>query len=146
MATRLIYGFLCDDARTEEGTNKDIIIGIFDRFRVGNFEAPLPRFVVFARIGLDDNAEHAFRIDLQAPGDAQIPLIPGQIHPGSGINPIFNQPVFRCRVRLDNLMLVEHGRHAFVLHVDEQPIGEIPFFVSSPDEPRLVLPSEPPPS
>lgn len=143
MPARLIYGFICDDARSEEGTHKDLIVGIFDRFTISSLERPLPRFVIFGRVGMDDAEAHELRIDLRLPSGDVWQMVHGSSRASAEIHPAHGQRVFRCRVRVENLVLEEHGPHALVLHVDGEPIGEIPFMAARRDEPT-TLPSEPP--
>jgi hypothetical protein len=51
---KLFLATLCDDVR-EEKSGKFSLMGLFDRFIVGDFRAPLPTFWLFVQIGCDTN-------------------------------------------------------------------------------------------
>jgi uncharacterized protein DUF6941 len=61
---KLFLATLCDDVR-EEKTGKFSLMGLFDRFIVADFRAPLPTFFLFAQIGCDSEGEHELAVEFK---------------------------------------------------------------------------------
>ena len=61
---KLFLATACDDVR-EEKSGKISLMGLFDRFIVADFRAPLPSFWLFAQIGFDGEGEHALTVEFR---------------------------------------------------------------------------------
>ncbi|HET9916163.1 MAG TPA: hypothetical protein VFQ89_03580 [Candidatus Binatia bacterium] len=61
---KLFLATLCDDVR-EEKTGKFSLMGLFDRFIVADFRAPLPTFWLFVQIGCDSEGEHEMTVEFR---------------------------------------------------------------------------------
>src|SRR5574341_2408830 len=61
---KIILATLCDDVR-EEKTGKFSLMGLFDRFLVTDFRAPLPPFWLFVQIGCETEGEHSLSVELR---------------------------------------------------------------------------------
>ena len=63
--SKLFFAALCDDVR-EEKAGKFSLMGLFDRFIVGDFRVVLPTFWFFAQIGFDAEGDHALVIEFRS--------------------------------------------------------------------------------
>ena len=61
---KLFLATLCDDVR-EEKSGKFSLMGLFDRFIVADFRAPLPTFWLFVQIGCDNEGEHEMTVEFR---------------------------------------------------------------------------------
>ena len=132
--TELVHALLCDDVRVEDKTHKYILIGLFDRFRVRELPSTVRSFVLFCRVALDNQQEHAFAVDLVAPSGATTPLVAATLPSGLPINPTYQKPTFESKIQFPALSVSERGHHRIVIKVDDRLLGEIPFLVAMLDD------------
>ena len=132
---KLFLVTLCDDVR-EEKTGKFSLMGVFDRFIVADFRAPLPTFWLFAQIGCDTEGEHTLTVEFgRADGD---PILRADInHQVTGTNSITGLCHANINLRLEHVAIPGPGAYEFSLHSDGQHIGSLPVEVIQPP-PRLV--------
>jgi hypothetical protein len=132
---KLFLATLCDDVR-EEKTGKFSLMGVFDRFIVGDFRAPLPTFWLFAQIGCDTEGEHALIVELRrVEGES---IVRAEIkHHVTGRNSITGLCHANLNLRLEHLTIPGPGAYEVALHSDGQHIGSLPVEVLQPP-PRLV--------
>ena len=132
---KLFLATLCDDVR-EEKTGKFSLMGVFDRFIVADFRAPLPTFWLFAQIGCDTEGDHTLTVEFRrAEGEA---IIRADInHHVTGTNSITGLCHANINLRLEHVAIPGPGAYEFALHSDGQHIGSLPVEVIQPP-PRLV--------
>ncbi|MBM4297663.1 MAG: hypothetical protein FJ143_07985 [Deltaproteobacteria bacterium] len=132
---KLLLASLCDDVR-EEKSGKFSLMGLFDRFLINDFRAPLPTFWLFALIGCDTEGEHTLAIELRrVEGD---PVFHADIkHHALGKNSTTGLCHANINLRLEHLTIPGPGAYEFALHSDGAHIGSLPVEVSQPP-PRLV--------
>lgn len=118
---RLFLCTLCDDVRFEVG-GKHTLIGLFDTFNVADFAQALPRFRLFARIGLEQpgahpltlritDAEGAFHQELTGTLEARTPSEVSGLH----------DTVFTATIA--HLHVPRPGRYLFELSIDGTTLG-----------------------
>jgi len=132
---KLFLATLCDDVR-EEKTGKFSLMGLFDRFLVADFRAPLPSFWLFAQIGCDSEGEHTLTVEFRrAEGD---PVMRAEIkHQVVGRNGMTGLCHANINLRFEHLTIPAPGAYEIALHSDGQHIGSLPVEVTQPP-PRLV--------
>ena len=132
---KLFLATLCDDVR-EEKTGKFSLMGLFDRFLVGDFRAPLPSFWMFAQIGCDTEGEHTLTVEFRrAEGE---PVMRAEIkHQVVGRNSMTGLCHANINLRLEHLTIPGPGAYEFAIHSDGRHIGSLPVEVTQPP-PRLV--------
>jgi hypothetical protein len=132
---KLLLATLCDDVR-EEKSGKFSLMGLFDRFLINDFRAPLPTFWLFALIGCDSEGEHTLAIELRrVEGD---PVFHADIkHHALGRNSTTGMCHANINLRLEHLTIPGPGAYEFALHSDGIHIGALPVEVSQPP-PRLM--------
>ncbi len=132
---KLLLATLCDDVR-EEKTGKISLMGLFDRFLVSDFRAPLPPFWLFAQIGCDSEGEHDLTVELRRVEGASV--VRAEIkHQAIGINGITGLCHANINLRLEHLTVPGPGAYEVLLHCDGQFIGRLPVEVVQPP-PRLM--------
>jgi len=132
---RLLLATLCDDVR-EEKTGKFSLMGLFDRFLVSDFRAPLPTFWLFALIGCDTEGEHTLTIELRrVEGE---PVFHADIkHHAIGRSSTTGLCHANVNLRLEHLTIPGPGAYEFAIHSDGHSIGSLPVEVAQPP-PRLM--------
>lgn len=132
---KLILATLCDDVR-EEKTGKFSLMGLFDRFLVSDFRAPLPPFWLFVQIGCDREGEHNLDVELRRVEGASV--FRAEIkHQAIGKNGITGLCHANINLRFEHLTVPGPGAYEVALHSDGEHIGSLPIEVSQPP-PRLV--------
>lgn len=153
---RLVYGLLCDQIRVEAGTNKHILIGVFDRFNVEDFTQPLPPFMVFGRVVFDE-FEKGYALDIEiAPLDGDpVATLAGAVtikpNPGDQAESIYaGVPNFYLNFMIQGLKVPRPGHYMVVVKVDGEAVGRIEFYArQKTDEEKTATASpsvQPPPS
>jgi hypothetical protein len=132
---RLLLATLCDDVR-EEKSGKFSLMGLFDRFLVSDFRAPLPIFWLFALVGYDTEGEHTLTIELRrVEGE---PVFHADIkHHALGKNSTTGHYHANMNLRLEHLTVPGPGSYEFAIHSDGELIGSLPVEISQP-APRLM--------
>ena len=132
---KLFLATLCDDVR-EEKTGKFSLMGLFDRFLVADFRAPLPSFWLFAQIGCDTEGEHTLTVEFRrAEGE---PVMRADIkHQVVSRNIMTGLCHANINLRLEHLTIPGPGAYEFAIHSDGRHIGSLPVEVTQPP-PRLV--------
>jgi len=121
---KIFLATLCDDVR-EEKTGKFSLMGIFDRFIVGDFRAPLPTFWLFAQIGCDAEGEHALAVEFRrAEGES---VVRAEVkHQVTGRNSTTGLCHANINLRMEHLTLPGPGVYEVALHSDGEYIGSLP--------------------
>jgi hypothetical protein len=132
---KLFLATLCDDVR-EEKSGKFSLMGLFDRFLVTDFRAPLPTFWLFAQIGCDAEGEHMLTIELRRTEGASI-MRAEIAHQAVGRNELTGLCHANINLRLEHLTIPGPGSYEFAINIDGQHIGSLLVEVSQPP-PRLM--------
>jgi len=132
---KLFLATLCDDVR-EEKSGKFSLMGIFDRFIVADFRAPLPSFWLFAQIGFDVEGHHSLTVEFRR-AEGEVVLKAETSHQVIGKNAVTGLCHANVNLRLQNLMIPGPGAYEFAIHSDGQHIGSLPVEVLQAP-PRLV--------
>ena len=132
---KLLLATLCDDVR-EEKSGKFSLMGLFDRFLITDFRAPLPTFWLFALIGCDNEGEHSLAIELRrVEGE---PVFHADIqHHALGRNDTTGLYHANINLRVEHLTIPGPGAYEFAIHSDGVSIGSLPVEVAQPP-PRLM--------
>jgi hypothetical protein len=127
---KLLLATLCDDVR-EEKTGKVSLMGVFDRFMVADFRAPLPTFWLFAQIGCEREGEHTLTVEFRRiEGDV---IFRGDIkHQVNGKNSVTNLFHANINLRLERVTIPGPGAYEFSVHSDGIPVGTLPVDVIQP--------------
>jgi uncharacterized protein DUF6941 len=132
---KLFLATLCDDVR-EEKSGKFSLMGIFDRFIVTDFRAPLSSFWLFAQIGFDAEGNHSLTVEFRR-AEGEVVLKAETAHQVIGTNTVTGLSHANVNLRLQNLTIPGPGAYEFAIHSDGQHIGSLPVEVM-PAPPRLV--------
>ena len=132
---KLFLATLCDDVR-EEKSGKFSLMGIFDRFIVGDFRAPLPTFWLFAQIGSDDAGHHGLTIEFRR-AEGQSVMRAEAMHQVMERNSVTNLYHANINLRVANLTVPGPGAYEFAIDSDGGHIGALPVEVIQPP-PQLV--------
>ena len=132
---KLFLATLCDDVR-EEKSGKFSLMGIFDRFIVTDFRAPLPSFWLFAQIGFDAEGGHSLTVEFRR-AEGEVVLKAETAHQVIGKNSVTGLCHANVNLRLQNLTIPGPGAYEFAIHSDGQHIGSLPVEVIQAP-PRLV--------
>ncbi len=132
---KLFLATLCDDVREEKG-GKFSLMGIFDRFIVADFRAPLPSFWLFVQIGFDAEGSHSLTVEFRRV-DGEVVIKAETTHQVIGRNNVTGLCHNNVNLRLQNLTIPGPGAYEFALHSDGQHIGSLPVEVTQ-QPPRLV--------
>ena len=132
---RLLFATLCDDVR-EEKSGKFSLMGIFDRFIVGDFRAPLPTFWLFSQIGFDDEGERELHIEFRRIEGHSV-MRADIRHQVSNRNSVTGLCHANINLRVEHLTVPGPGPYEFALQCDGEHIGSLPVEVIQPP-PRLV--------
>jgi len=132
---KLILATLCDDVR-EEKTGKFSLMGLFDRFIVADFRAPLPTFFLFAQIGCDSDREHELVVEFKQVDGASV-LRADLKHSVVGRSSITGLCHANINLRLEHVVVPGAGNYQFALRSDGEEIGSLPVEVISAP-PRVV--------
>jgi hypothetical protein len=125
----------CDDVR-EEKSGKVSLMGLFDRFIVADFRAPLPSFWLFAQIGFDGEGEHTLTVEFRRVEGASVFRTETRHH-AAGKNGVSGLSHANINLHLEHLSVPGPGGYEFALHSDGQHIGSLPIEVVQP-QPQLV--------
>lgn len=121
---KLFLATLCDDVR-EEKSGKFSLMGLFDRFIVGDFRAPLPAFWLFVQIGCDTESEHELTVEFRQIGGPSV-LRADLKHGNAGISSITGLCHANVNLRLEHVTVPGAGIYEFTLRSDGQEIGTLP--------------------
>jgi hypothetical protein len=132
---KLFLATLCDDVR-EEKSGKFSLMGIFDRFIVGDFRAPLPLFWLFTQIGFDAEGDHALSIEFRRIEGASVMRAETRNHV-VGKNSVTGLSHANINLRIEHLTVPGPGSYEFAIHSDGQHIGSLPVEIVQP-APQLV--------
>jgi hypothetical protein len=131
----LLLCTLCDDVRIEQ-SGKHMLIGLFDRFTVGDFARTLPNFHVFAKIGVDDEGQYPVSVRLAShEGDFDVEL-QGQLNARlrSEATDLFEAVLDLC---VTGLRVPRPGRYHVRLTVDGRELGGCAFVVDAAVPPTV---------
>lgn len=149
----LVYGLLCDQIRIEAGTNKHILIGVFDRFNVRDFAEPLPPFAVFGRVIFEEYGKpYGLDIGVKPIDGDYLATITGSvtITPSGETETVYAGPNLYLNFSMQGLKIPRPGHYAIVVIVDGDPVGQIEFYArdkTGEDAPTTFSPTvQPPPS
>ena len=120
---------LCDDVRVEADTNKQVIIGVFDRVTKRDFSTPLPPFTITCKVLLDDWESHRIGFTLIPPTGAPSIIMTGDVRLTAGPHPVYDQPSFNANIKVGNLIVPGPGRYAIDITVDDVIIWRLEFVV-----------------
>ena len=132
---KLFLATACDDVR-EEKSGKVSLMGLFDRFIVADFRAPLPSFWLFAQIGFDGEGEHTLTVEFRRVEGASVFRTETRHH-AAGKNALSGLSHANINLHLEHLSVPGPGGYEFALHSDGQHIGSLPVVVVQP-RPQLV--------
>ena len=133
--SKLLFATLCDDVR-EEKSGKFSVMGIFDRFIVGDFRAPLPTFWLFAQIGFDAEGERRLTLEFRRL-EGQSVMRAEARHQVLGRNSVTGLCHANINLRVEHLTVPGPGAYEFALQTDGEPIGSLPVEIIQPP-PQLV--------
>jgi hypothetical protein len=133
--SKLFFATLCDDVR-EEKSGKFSLMGLFDRFIVGDFRAPLPTFWLFAQIGFDGEGNHGLTIEFRRV-EGQSVMRAETRHQVIVKNSVTDLYHANINLRVANLAVPGPGAYEFAIHSDGEHIGSLPVEVMQPP-PQLV--------
>jgi len=121
---KIFLATLCDDVR-EEKSGKFSLMGIFDRFIVGDFRAPLPTFWLFAQLGCEIEGEHVLAVEFRrAEGES---VVRAEVkHHVTGRNSTTGLCHANINLRMEHLTIPGPGAYEFALHSDGDYIGSLP--------------------
>ena len=125
---KLFLATLCDDVR-EEKSGKFSLMGLFDRFIVGDFRAPLPVFWLFVQIGCDTGGEHELTVEFRQIGGASV-LRADLKHGIAGKSSITGLCHANVNLRLEHVTVPGAGIYEFTLSSDGLEIGALPVEVA----------------
>ena len=120
----------------EEKSGKVSLMGLFDRFIVADFRAPLPSFWLFAQIGFDGEGEHTLTVEFRRVEGASVFRTETRHH-AAGKNGVSGLSHANINLHLENLSVPGPGGYEFALQSDGQHIGSLPVEVVQP-QPQLV--------
>jgi len=123
----LFLATLCDDVR-EEKSGKFSLMGLFDRFIVGDFHAPLPTFWLFAQIGCDREGDHELIVEFRRTDGASV-LRADLKHAIAGQSSITGLFQANINLRLERVVVPSAGVYEFTLCSDGEEIGALPIEV-----------------
>jgi hypothetical protein len=132
---KLFLATACDDVR-EEKSGKVSLMGLFDRFIVADFRAPLPSFWLFTQIGFDGEGEHTLTVQFRRVEGASVFRTETR-HQAAGKNGVSGLSHANINLHLEYLSVPGPGEYEFALHSDGQHIGSLPVEVVQP-QPQLV--------
>ena len=132
---KLILATLCDDVR-EEKSGKFSLMGLFDRFIVGDFRAQLPTFWLFVQIGCDTEGEHELTVEFRQIGGASV-LRADLKHGIAGKSSITGLCHANVNLRLEHVTVPGAGIYEFTFSSDGLEIGALPVEVAQAQS-RLV--------
>ena len=132
---KLFLATACDDVR-EEKSGKVSLMGLFDRFIVADFRAPLPSFWLFAQIGFDGEGEHTLTVEFRRVEGASVFRTETRHH-AAGKNGVSGLSHANINLHLEHLSVPDPGGYEFALHSDGQHIGSLPVEVVQL-QPQLV--------
>jgi hypothetical protein len=132
---RLFFATLCDDVR-EEKSGKFSLMGIFDRFIIGDFRAPLPTFWLFSQIGFDTEGVRDLQIEFRRI-EGQSVMRADISHHGSGKNSVTGLCHANINLRVEHLTVPGPGPYEFALRCDGELLGSLAVEVIQPP-PQLV--------
>ena len=132
---KLFFATVCDDVR-EEKSGKFSVMGIFDRFIVGDFRAPLPTFWLFAQVSFDVEGEYALTIEFRRV-EGQSVMRAEARHQVAGRNSVTGLCHANINLRVEHLTVPGPGAYEFSLQSDGQHIGSLPVDIVQPP-PLLV--------
>jgi len=121
---KLFLATLCDDVR-EEKSGKFSLMGLFDRFIVTDFRAPLPTFWLFVQIGCDAEGEHDLTVEFRQIGGASV-LRADLKHGIAGKSSITGLCHANVNLRLEHVIVPGTGFYEFTLCSDGEEIGALP--------------------
>ena len=124
---RVIFAVTCDDVR-EEVSNKVSLMGIFDRFIVGDFRNPLPSFYLFAKIEFEEEGDYPMLIQMRTIEGEVVFQIQGAMHV-DGVPEAAGLPRGNFKLRFDNLRLPRHGLYELVVSHNNQNLISLPISV-----------------
>ncbi|MSP40708.1 MAG: hypothetical protein EXR70_19655 [Deltaproteobacteria bacterium] len=132
---KLILATLCDDVR-EEKTGKFSLMGVFDRFLVADFRAPLPTFWLFAQIGCASEGEHTLSVELRRVEGTSVARVEIK-HQSNARSAVTGLCAANINLRLEQLTIPGPGVYEFALHSDGEHLGSLPVEVLQP-APQLL--------
>ena len=121
---KLFLATLCDDVR-EEKSGKFSLMGLFDRFIVADFRAPLPPFWLFVQIGCDREGEHELTVEFRQVGGPSV-LRADLKHGIAGKSSINGLCHANVNLRLEHVVVPNAGVYEFTLCADSREIGTLP--------------------
>ena len=121
---KLFLATLCDDVR-EEKSGKFSLMGLFDRFIVGDLRAPLPTFWLFVQIGCDTEGEHELTVEFRQIGGKSV-LRADLKHGIAGKSGITGLCHANVNLRLEHVIVPSTGIYEFTLSSDGLEIGALP--------------------
>jgi uncharacterized protein DUF6941 len=124
---KLFLATLCDDVR-EEKTGKFSLVGLFDRFIVADFRAPLPTFFLFAQIGCDSEGDHELAVEFKQVDGTSV-LRADLKHSVVGRSSVTGLCHANINLRLEQVMVPGIDNYEFALRSDGQEIGSLPIEV-----------------
>ena len=133
--SKLFFATLCDDVR-EEKSGKFSLMGLFDRFIVGDFRAPLPTFWLFAQIGFDGEGDRGVTIEFRRMEGQSVMRAEArhQVLVRNSVTSLYHANI---NLRVANLTVPGPGAYEFASHSDGEYIGSLPVEVIQPP-PQLV--------
>lgn len=130
--SKLFFATLCDDVR-EEKSGKFSLMGLFDRFIVGDFRAPLPTFWLFAQSGFDGEGDHGLTIEFRRV-EGQSVMRAETRHQVIVKNSVTD--FYHANINL-RVAVPGPGAYEFAIHSDGEHVGSLPVEVMQPP-PQLV--------
>lgn len=121
---KLFLATLCDDVR-EEKTGKFSLMGVFDRFLISDFRAPLPTFWLYVQIGCDSEGEHDLTVEFRQVGGASV-LRADLKHGIVGKSNVTGLCHANVNLRLEQVTVPGAGIYEFALSSDGAEIGTLP--------------------
>jgi len=121
---KLFLTTLCDDVR-EEKSGKFSLMGLFDRFIVADFGAPLPTFWLFVQLGCEGEGEHDLTVEFRQINGATV-LRADLKHGIAGKSSITGLCHANVNLRLEHVIVPAAGIYEFTLCSDGEEIGILP--------------------
>lgn len=121
---KLFLATLCDDVR-EEKSGKFSLMGLFDRFLVTDFRAPLPTFWLYVQIGCDSEGEHDLTVEFRQIGGNSV-LRADLKHGSVGKSNLTGLCHGNVNLRLEHVTVPGAGVYEFTLCSDGGEIGTLP--------------------
>ncbi len=132
---KLFLATLCDDVR-EEKTGKFSLMGLFDRFIVADFRAPLPTFWLFVQVGCDREGEHELTVEFRQIDGPSV-LRADLKHGIAGKSSVTGLCHANVNLRLERIVIPGPGIYEFTLRSDGDDVGSLPVEVVAA-QPRVV--------